>query len=215
MRVCRQEDSYKTAQVTPSFHVEITESVPTLALVMNSTRISTRWQLLLALHVTNKHYTNHTTQITALKKAGMNATTIIGYKNQQSLADYNEVNDENHMCLSKVLRSEKFQYSYHKIWKLCQIQLLSCHPSVIILSLWMHYPLSAVMVHHCQKTCKNVHHTQTLTNLLPSHTQTQTLINYLLPFHMSFLRAFNPLTFNNVTLDNNLQVMKYKGEFCN
>lgn len=41
----------------------------------------------------------------------MNATTIIGYKNQQSLADYDEVTDEDHMRLSKVLRSEKFQYS--------------------------------------------------------------------------------------------------------
>lgn len=65
------------------------------------------------LDVTNKHYTNHSIQKTIvkkLKKAGMSATEIMaiaGHKNQHSLADYNELDDEDHMHLSKILSSEK------------------------------------------------------------------------------------------------------------
>ena len=68
--------------------------------------------------VTNKHYTNHSirkTTVKKLKKAGMSATEIMaitGHKIQHSLADYNELDDEDHLRLSEILSSH-FQYSYH------------------------------------------------------------------------------------------------------
>ena len=49
-----------------------------------------------------------------LKKAGGSVTEIMamtGHKNQHSLADYNELDDEDHMCLSKILSSEKTSLS--------------------------------------------------------------------------------------------------------
>ena len=49
-----------------------------------------------------------------LKKAGMSATEIMaitGHKIQHSLADYNELGDEDHMRLSEILSSEKTSLS--------------------------------------------------------------------------------------------------------
>jgi len=68
------------------------------------------------LDVTKKHYTNHSirkTTVKKLKKAGVSATEIMaitGHKNQQSLANYNEL-DEDHMRLSRILSSEKLAAS--------------------------------------------------------------------------------------------------------
>ena len=65
------------------------------------------------LDITKKHFTNHSIQKTTvkkLKKAGVSATEIMaitGHKNQQSLTDYDELDDEDHIRLSKILSSEK------------------------------------------------------------------------------------------------------------
>jgi hypothetical protein len=64
------------------------------------------------LDVTKKHFTNHSirkTTVKKLKKAGVSATEIMaitGHKNQQSIADYDELDDEDHMRLSRVLSKE-------------------------------------------------------------------------------------------------------------
>ena len=69
------------------------------------------------LDVTKKQYTNHSirkTTVKKLKKAGVSATEIMaitGHKNQQSLADYDKLNDEDHMRLSRILSSEKLAAS--------------------------------------------------------------------------------------------------------
>ena len=61
------------------------------------------------LDVTKKHFTNHSirkTTVKKLKKAGVSVTEIMaitGHKNQQSIADYDELDDEDHMRLSRVL----------------------------------------------------------------------------------------------------------------
>ena len=65
------------------------------------------------LDITRKHYTNHSirkTTVKKLKKAGVSTTEIMaitGHKNQQSLADYDEIDDDDHMRLSKILSKEK------------------------------------------------------------------------------------------------------------
>ena len=65
-----------------------------------------------SLDVTKKHYTNHSirkTTVKKLKKAGVSATEIMaitGHKNQQSLTDYDELDDDDHLCLSRTLSSE-------------------------------------------------------------------------------------------------------------
>ena len=64
------------------------------------------------LDVTKKHYTNHSIQKTTvkkLKKAGVSATEIMaitGHKIQQSLTDYDELDDDDHLRLSRILSSE-------------------------------------------------------------------------------------------------------------
>ena len=69
------------------------------------------------LDVTNEHYTNHSIQkitMKKLKKADMSATEIMaitGHKIQHSLADYNELDDEDRMRLSEILSSDKTSLS--------------------------------------------------------------------------------------------------------
>ena len=64
------------------------------------------------LDVTKKHFTNHSirkTTVKKLKKAGVSVTEIMaitGHKNQQSIADYDELDDEDHMRLSRVLSND-------------------------------------------------------------------------------------------------------------
>ena len=71
------------------------------------------------LDVTKKHYTNHSvrkTTVKKLKKAGVNATEIMaitGHKSQQSLTDYDELSDKDHLPLSKILTTEKTPASKH------------------------------------------------------------------------------------------------------
>ena len=71
-----------------------------------------RMAIAAGLDVTKKHFTNHSirkTTVKKLKKAGVSATEIMaitGHRNQQSLADYDELDDEDHMRLSRVLSNE-------------------------------------------------------------------------------------------------------------
>ena len=57
------------------------------------------------LDSTKKHFTNHSickTTVKKLKKAGVNASEIMaitGHKNQQSLTDYDELDNDDHIRL--------------------------------------------------------------------------------------------------------------------
>ena len=61
--------------------------------------------------VTKKHFTNHSickTTVKKLKKAGVSVTEIMvitGHKNQQSIADHDELDNEDHIRLDRVLSS--------------------------------------------------------------------------------------------------------------
>ena len=61
------------------------------------------------LDTTNKHFTNHSirkTTVQKLKKAGVAATDIMaitGHKNQQSLADYAELDESDHRQIGEIL----------------------------------------------------------------------------------------------------------------
>jgi len=69
------------------------------------------------LDVTKKHYTNHSirkTTVKKLKKDGVSATEVMAitaHKNQQILADYDELDNADHMQLSRILSSEKLAAS--------------------------------------------------------------------------------------------------------
>lgn len=64
------------------------------------------------LDCTKKHFTNHSirkTTVKKLKKAGANSSEIMaitGHRNQQSLTDYDELDNDDHIRLGKVLKSD-------------------------------------------------------------------------------------------------------------
>ena len=59
---------------------------------------------------TNKHFINH--NIHKLKKAGVSPSetmAIIGLKNQQSLTDYDELDNDDQIRLGKILSCDKIE----------------------------------------------------------------------------------------------------------
>ena len=55
------------------------------------------------LDSTKKYFTNHSIRKTTVKKLGVNASEIMaitGHKNQQSLTDYDELDNDDHLRTS-------------------------------------------------------------------------------------------------------------------
>ena len=71
------------------------------------------------LDSTKNHFTNHSirkTTVKKLKKAGVNASEIMaitGHKNQQSLTDYDELDNDDHIRLGKILSYDKYEENTH------------------------------------------------------------------------------------------------------
>ena len=102
-----------------------------------------------SLDVTKKHYTNHSirkTTVKKLKKAGVSVTEIMaitGHKNQQSLTDYDELDDDDHLRLSRILSSETTTSKQHKDHY--QITLFTFHPHLILYNHLTHPYLHQIM----------------------------------------------------------------------
>ena len=75
-------------------------------------------------YITQKN-TNHSickTTVKKLKKAGVSTSEIMaitGHKNQQSLTDYDELDNDDHMRLGKVLSYEKTEQIH--------MYIIQCH----------------------------------------------------------------------------------------
>lgn len=78
------------------------------------------------LNNTKKHFTNHSirrTTVKKLKKAGVSASEIMaitGHTNQQSLADYDEIDSEDHIRLGKNFSYDKNEANKHEQYSMQQ-----------------------------------------------------------------------------------------------
>ena len=81
------------------------------------------------LDSTKKHFTNHSirkTTVKKLKKAGVSPSEIMaitGHKNQQSLTDYDELDNDDHIRLGKILSYDRNEVNTHVQYSKPQNQL--------------------------------------------------------------------------------------------
>ena len=68
------------------------------------------------LDSTKRHITNHSIRKTImkkLKKAASEIMAITGHKNQRSLTDYDELDNDDHVRLRKILSYDKYEAIIH------------------------------------------------------------------------------------------------------
>ena len=84
------------------------------------------------LNNTNKDFTNHSirkTMVKKLKKAGVSPSEIMaitGIKNQQSLTDYDELDNDDHVRLRKILSYDKSKVNTQVQHSMPHNHLLTC-----------------------------------------------------------------------------------------